>query len=157
MEYSFLTGLIGSLVLVAGAAWPDPKRTSTLRNPLKNWMFFVGGLIMLAYSIIGYLSGGPIFFLILEILVAVSSLMMMLNFHEKIAVPIIAISSLSLIIWSFYLFESYNTVFFIIGLSGIALGYGFKIGTLRRNLSLTLGSALIAFLVTSKQAGFSSG
>ena len=119
-------------------------------------MFFVGGLIMLAYSIIGYLSGGPIFFLILEILVAVSSLMMMLNFHEKIAVPIIAISSLSLIIWSFYLLKA-TTQFFYNRSFRNRPRLRVLNCTLRRNLSLTLGSALIAFLVTSKQAGFSSG
>ncbi|MBI4234908.1 hypothetical protein HY604_01255 [Candidatus Peregrinibacteria bacterium] len=32
----------------------------------------------------------------------------------------------------------------IFGLCGIGLGYAFQMGTIRRNLALTLGSALIA-------------
>lgn len=144
MDYSFYTGLIGSLVLVTGAAWPESKDVKHPAKSLKNQLFFVGGLVMLLYSILGYLNGGAIFFLILELLVAVSSIMMMLNTPEKIDTPIILMSGLGLIIWSLYLFEGYNTVFFILGLSGIGLGYVFKMGTLRRNLALTLGSALIA-------------
>ncbi len=144
MDYIFYTGLIGSLVLVSGAAWPEGKKISHPAKSLKNWLFFLGGLIMLAYAILGYLNGGPIFFLILELLMVLSGLMMMLNIPEKINTPIISICALSLIIWSFYLFEGYNTIFFIVGLSGVALGYGFKMGTLRRNLALTLGSTLIA-------------
>ncbi len=136
MDYTFLTGLLGSLVLVTGAAWPESKR--------KNQLFFVGGLIMLIYSIFGYLSGASIFFLILELLVTVSGVMMILNVSEKVSTPIIAVSGVALIIWSLYLFEGYNTLFFILGLSGIALGYVFKMGTVRRNIALTFGSALVA-------------
>lgn len=144
MNYIFLTGLIGSLVLVTGAAWPEPKKIQHPAQSFKNWLFFVGGLIMLAYAIFGYMHGGPIFFLILELLVMLSSIMMMLNTLEKINAPIIATFGLALIIWSLYLFDGYNTVFFIVGLSGIGLGYAFKIATIRRNIALTLGSALIA-------------
>lgn len=144
MDSIFLTGLVGSLILVTGSAWPESKDVKHPTKSLKNWLFAIGGLIMLFYSIFGYQQGGPIFFVILEILVVVSSVLMMLNTPDKVDIPILALSSLGLIIWSLYLFEGYNTVFFIIGLCSIGLGYAFQMGTLRRNVALTLGSGLIA-------------
>ncbi len=144
MDYIFIIGLVGSLVLVTGAAWPEAKDVKHPAKSLKNWLFAMGGFIMLLYSIFSYQQGGPIFFVILQIIVAIASILMMLNTPDKVDLPIIAISGLGLIIWSLYLFEGYNTVFFIIGLSGIGLGYAFQMGTLRRSIALTLGSVLIA-------------
>ena len=144
MNYIFLTGLVGSFVLVTGAAWPEIKYVKHPTKSLKNWLFAIGGFIMLLYAIFGYQQGGPIFFVILEILVAISSILMMLNTPDKVDTPILTISSLGLIIWSLYLFEVYNTMFFILGLCGIGLGYAFQMGTLRRSVALTLGSVLIA-------------
>lgn len=144
MDYIFVTGLVGSLVLVTGAAWPETKNIKHPVKSLKNWLFAIGGFIMLLYAIFGYAQGGPIFFVILEILVAISSVLMMLNTPDKIDTPVLAISSLGFIVWSLYLFEGYNTVLFILGLCGIGLGYAFQMNTLRRSVALTLGSILIA-------------
>jgi len=144
MDYIFITGLIGSIVLVTGAAWPEIKDIKHPTKSIKNWLFAIGWFIMLLFSILGYMQGGPIFFVILEILVAISSILMMLNTPDKVDTPILTISSLGLIIWSLYLFEGYNTIVFILGLCGIGLGYAFQMGTLRRSVALTLGSILIA-------------
>lgn len=144
MDYIFLTGLIGSLILVTGAAWPNPKKIGHPAKSLKNWLFAIGGLFMLLYSIFGYQHGGPIFFVIFQIFVAITSILMMLNTPDRIDTPIITISGLGFIIWSLYLFEGYSTVFFILGLCGIGLGYAFQMGTIRRDVALTLGSILIA-------------
>jgi len=144
MNYIFLTGLIGSLVLVTGAAWPEIKDIKHPTKSLKNWLLAIGGFIMLLYSIFGYQQGGPIFFVILECLVAIASILMMLNTPDKVDTPILTIASLGFIIWSLFLFEGYNTVFFILGLCGVGLGYAFQMGSLRRSIALTLGSALIA-------------
>jgi hypothetical protein len=144
MDYIFLTGLIGSLILVTGAAWPEAKDVNHPTKSIKNWLFAIGGLIMFIYAIFGYQQGGPIFFVILEILVVITSILMMLNTPDKVDAGIITISGLGLIVWSLSLFEGYNTIFFILGLSGIGLGYAFQGGTLRRSIALTLGSALIA-------------
>lgn len=144
MTTTFLTGLIGSLVLVTGAAWPEAKKKLKPHQSTKNWLFAIGGLIMLGYALLNYAEGGPIFFVILEILIVIASVLMMLNTPDKIDAPIISLTGLALIVWSLFLFEGYNTIFFIIGLSGIGLGYAFQMGTMRRNLALTVGSALIA-------------
>ena len=144
MTIPFLIGLIGSLILVTGAAWPEPKKSIHNIKSIKNWLFAIGGFTMLAYAILGYQEGGPVFFIFLQALVGVSSILMMIDAPDKVDVPIISICGLGLIVWSLSLFEGYNTVFFVLGLSGIGLGYAFKMGTLRRNLALTLGSILIA-------------
>ncbi len=144
MDYIFSTGLIGSLILVTGAAWPESKDVKHPMKSLKNWLFAIGGFVMLLYAIFGYMQGGPIFFMILEILVAVSSILMMLNTPDRVDVPILTISSLGLIVWSLFLFEGYSTILFILGLCGIGLGYTLQVGTLRRSVALTVGSILIA-------------
>lgn len=144
MNLIFLTGLLGSFILVTGAAWPESKDVKHPTKSLKNWLFGIGGLIMLLYAVLGYQQGGSVFFVFLEILVVIASVLMMLNTPDTVDTPIIVIIGFCLIIWSLYLFESYNTVFFILGLSGIGLGYAFQMGTLRRSIALTLGSALIA-------------
>lgn len=144
MDIVFTTGLIGSLILVSGAAWPEaPKLVHPVKST-KNWLFAIGGFTMLIYALLGYLQGGPIFFVILELLVGVSSILMMTNTSDKIDTLVLGISSIGLIAWSLFLFEGYGTVIFIIGLLGIGLGYAFDPGTPRRNLALTLGSILIA-------------
>lgn len=144
MNYTFLTGIIGSLILVTGATWPEMKKDIHPINSIKNWLFAIGGLVMFLFAIFGYLEGGTIFFIILEILVVIASILMMIGAPDYVDIPIITISGLALIIWSFYLFENYNTIFFILGLTGVGLGYALKMGTPRRSLSLILGSVLIA-------------
>ena len=144
MNYIFLTGLVGSIVLVAGAAWPEPTGAKHPVKSFKNWLFAVGGLAMLIYAIFGYMQGGPVFFVILEILVAIANVLMMLNTPDRIDAPIITISGLGFIVWSLYLFENYNIVLFVFGLAAVGLGYAFQMGTLRRSVALTLGSVLIA-------------
>ena len=47
--------------------------------------------------------------------------------------------------WSLYISTDYSTIIFIIGLSGIGLGYAFSMNSWRRFIALTLGSLLIAF------------
>lgn len=144
MDHIFLIGLIGSLILVTGAAWPETQKIKHPVTSIKNWLFAVGGLIMLLYAILGYLQGGAVFFIFLEAFVVVASVLMMLNTPDTVDTPIIAVTGLGLIIWSLFLFEGYNTVFFILGLSGIGLGYAFEMGSFRRDVALTLGSILIA-------------
>ena len=143
MTANFLVGLFGSLVLVAGAALPDHE----VRHPAlsaKNRCFSLGAVIMLVYSVLNYLSGAPVFFIMLEALVVAASACMMLNVSEKVDTPIIIVLSLILILWSLKLFDGYGTIVFIVGLCGVAIGYVSKIGTVRREVALLLGSALIA-------------
>lgn len=144
MDFNFWVGLIGSLILVTGAAWPATESAEHPAKSIKNWLFAVGGLLMLGYAVLGYLAGGPVFFVFLEVLVVVASVMMMLHVDDRIDTAVIGMLGLGFIVWSLTLFEGYNTVFFILGLTGIGLGYAFDMGTLRRDVALTAGSGLIA-------------
>lgn len=144
MDITFLTGLIGSLILVTGAAWPSIKVKHPTKST-KNWLFAIGGLIMLLFAIMGYLKGGSIFFVFLEVLVVIATILMMLGVDDKIDTIVLSITGAILIGWSLKLFEDTSTIYFILGLTGVGLGYAFDATTTRRNLSLTLGSILIAY------------
>ncbi len=144
MTTIFLTGLIGSLILVLGAAWPIEKKIKHPTQSIKNWLFAIGGLTMFIYALLGYLEGGNMFYVILELMVIIATFMMMLDYSDRIDTIVISISAIALIAWSLTLFEDYSTILFILGLAGIALGYALEGGTVKRNLALTVGSILIA-------------
>ena len=99
---------------------------------------------MLVYSILNFQAGGPIFFVFLQGLVGIASLLMMLDTPDRFDILVVSIIGLGLIVWSLWLFEDLRTIFFVLGLAGIGLGYAFESGTCRRSLALTLGSILIA-------------
>jgi len=142
MSLPFLIGLLGGLVVLAWAAYPIEK----IKNPrksIKNWLFGVGWLIMLLYAILWYVSWWPIFFVLLEIFVIISNILMMLNTNDRFDTIFLSISGFMLVIRSLYLFEGYSTIVFIIGLAWLGLGYAWKMGSLRRNIALTLGASLV--------------
>jgi hypothetical protein len=145
MDYVFLAGLAGSIVLITGAAWPEKTRTRPAPpvKSFKNWLFAVGGLIMTLYSVLGYLAGGSVFFVFLQILILISTILMMLDLNDVIDMAVISLCGLVLVIWSLTLFTGYVTLIFIAGLMAVGMGYAFN-GTIRRNAALTIGSILIA-------------
>ena len=143
MELASVIGLTGAIVLVAGAAYPE-RTASHPAKSAKNWLFAIGGLCMLAYAILNYLGGGTIFFVILQLFINATSILMMLGTSDKFDTLFITVVGLAMVLWSLSLFEGTNTVFFIIGLTGIGLGYAMDMGTFKRNAALTAGSALIA-------------
>ncbi|RMG78075.1 MAG: hypothetical protein D6714_18850 [Bacteroidetes bacterium] len=145
MDLTLLIGIIGSLILVIGAAWPESMTDAHPVKSIKNQLFAGGALVMLAYAVLGYLNGGSVFFIILEILVVIACILMMTTFEDRLKTTLILLSGASLLIWSFYLFEEKKILLFIIGLTTVSLGYAFRAGTLRRGLALTLGSVLIAW------------
>lgn len=143
MKTSFLIGLFGSLLLVTGAAWPDKKVKHPAKST-KNWLFAVGAAFMLIYASLNYLAGGEIFYIFLQVFANFSSILMLSNVRENIATPLVVGAGVLMLILSLTLLEDLNTVFFILGLTGIAYGYVMPAATFRRNIHLTLGSALIA-------------
>jgi len=143
MDSTFIIGLLGSIVLVAGAAYPI-EQVSHPAKSIKNWLYLLGGLGMLLYSTLNYLAGGPIFFIILQIFINATAILMMLNTPDRFDTPLIMILGAAMVVWSLTLFEGYLTILFIVGLSGIGLGYALDMGTFKRNAVLALGSGLIA-------------
>ncbi len=143
MDFTFWTGIVGATVLVIGAAWPEKVGVKPIRS-MKNWAFLIGGFLMFLYALLGHLAGGTIFFVMMEIFVLISSLLMMLNTDDRIDALVISISGLAFAVWSVYLFQGYVTIIFILGLTGLGFGFAFDTGSVRRNVALTLGSALMA-------------
>ncbi len=143
MDYIFLAGILGSAFSVAGAAWPEQLKGPSWMS-IKNWLFAVGAVILTLYAVLGYMQGAPVFYVFLEVMVVIASILMMLDTDDRIDLAVISVFGMGFVAWSVMLFEGLNTVFFIIGLAGIGLGYTFQAGTLRRTGSLLAGSFLIA-------------
>lgn len=143
-NFIFLTGLISSIIVVLGAAWPEAKKGQHPVTSIKNWLFVIGALGLFLYALLGYLAGGSLFFVLLEGLVIVASILTMANTNDRLDTIILSSLAAIFALWSLALFEGYGTLFFVAGLFGIGLGYVFDPSTLRRELSLVLGSALIA-------------
>lgn len=143
-DFIFFVGLIGSLTLVLGAAWPEPKTAKHPTQSIKNWLFVVGALLMLFYAVLGYRTGGTVFFVFLEIFILISNLLMMLDTDDRLDAIVMTLGGLVFVVWSLYLFDGYSTLLFILGLTIIGFGYAFTMNTLRRSLALTLGSIFIA-------------
>jgi len=78
MDTTFLVGLFGSLVLIAGVAYPL-KSVSHPARSTKNWLFTAGNASMFLYAYLNFLAGGSVFFIYLQVLIAVSTVLMMLN------------------------------------------------------------------------------
>lgn len=144
IDYIFIIGVIGSLILITGAAYPESKDMNKPMKSVKNWLLTLGAIIMFSYAYLGYLNGTTIFFLILQIFALLASAMMMANTSDKVDIIVMSLGGLGLIVWSLTLFDGYNTVIFILGFVGIGLGYTLQMGTVRRHTSLVVGSILIA-------------
>ena len=143
MDLSSVIGIVGWIVLIIGAAWPI-ETTKKPTKSVKNRLFGIGWCIMLLYSILWYLSWLSIFFIFLQILIFIASILMMLNTDDRIDASILSVSGIILIILSLYMFQWYTTIIFIFGLAWLGLWYAFKMNTLRRNLALMIWGILVA-------------
>jgi hypothetical protein len=143
-EIIFGTGIAGALMLVAGAAYPwEGSKTHPVKS-VKNWLLALGAMIMLIYAGLNYYYGiGSIFFVFLQLFIVIASILMMMKTNDIFDFTVLTIFSIVLIIWSLYLFKDYSTILFIVGLTGVGFGYAFEVGSMRRAVSLTVGSAMI--------------
>ena len=145
MSLVFITGLIGSLILVIGAAYQDAAPAPRPVQSKKNWLFVTGAFIMLIYAVLSYFSGGPFYFVILEILMSFACVLMMTNLSERLKTIILGVAGLGALIWSISLPGDKTIIWFVLGLVGISVGYVLQADTPRREAALTLGSLLIAY------------
>ncbi|MFA6255868.1 MAG: hypothetical protein WC606_01670 [Candidatus Absconditabacterales bacterium] len=143
MDLSFLAGIVGSVILLIGAAWPVEKTKDPMKS-VKNWLFAIGSFVLLLYAIFGYFAGGPVFFIVLELFVLLAATLMMLNTNDRLDTRVISIAGILLIIRSLFLFQGPSMVLFIVAFIILALGYAYDMHSIRRYLGLTLGGALIS-------------
>ena len=136
-------GILGGLILVAGAAWPVHEVSHPVKS-IKNWLYGLGAFFMLLFSTLGYFYGDALFFfVILQLYVVFASVLMFLNIREKLSIILLSIGGLGMVVWSLFLLEDLSTIWFILGLCGIAIGYALKTGSRKRNVVLCIGSLLL--------------
>lgn len=143
MDPRFLIGIIGSLLLVIGSALPD-RSVSHPAKSRKNQFFAIGNACMFAYALLGYLAGGPIFFVVLQIFIVLSTLLMMLGTPDRFSTPLLSIAGFGLVGWVLALFEGYGTAIFVIGLVLLGIGFALNAKAAKRAIFLSVGSAAIA-------------
>lgn len=136
-------GILGSLLLVAGAAYPAEDAGHPVRS-VKNWLFAFGNACMFGYALFGYMGGGSIFFVILQIFIAMATVFMMLNVPDRYDIPFVALVGTVLALFSLSFFEGTSTLLFVVGLMLIGLGFMLQGGTIRRNVTLASGSVFVA-------------
>lgn len=136
MDLRLIIGLAGSALLVAGVADRNVAH--------KNTLFAIGSACMFVYALLGYLAGGPIFFVILQTYIALSTLCMIFNVPDNYDTPILAMGGVLLIGWSLTRFQGLSTGIFVVGLVLIGIGFALDPGTTRRDVFLMTGSAVIA-------------
>lgn len=143
MDLRFWIGLLGSVLLIIGSALPDHPVKAPWKSG-RNWLFACGNIGMFLYALLGYLAGGPIFFLILQIFIACSTLFMMIGTPDRFDTPALSIVGGGLLVWSLVLFEGIGTAIFVCGLALLGIGFALQMGTARRQAALCIGSVAIA-------------
>ena len=144
MDIASSTGIVGAVILLIGAAWPigNVKKES---QSIKNWIFIAGNALMFAYALLNYYLGqGVFFFILLQLLVNVGGWLGVIEWRRGIENAIVGVLGMAMILWSLFLFEGGQTIFFIIGLTLLALGFSMNAGK-NKQLLLMLGSGLVAY------------
>lgn len=135
MDLRFFIGLLGSIILVVGVATTSRRR---------NMFFAVGNACMFTYALLGYLQGGSIFFVILQMYIALSTISMLLRVPDRYDTPVLALSGIALVAWSLSLIQGIGTAVFVVGLVLLGIGFAMETGTRKREAALMLGSTVIA-------------
>lgn len=143
MDLSFILGIVGSVIVAIGALYPLEKVKRPVMS-IKNRLFAIGSFVLLFYAITGYLAGGPVFFIFLEIFVMVAVLLMFLNIKDRTDTWIISLLGIALLVYSYFFFHGPSMFLFIIAFIVLWLGYAYDMNTVRRFVWLTVGGALIA-------------
>jgi hypothetical protein len=143
MELAFFSGIIGSVILLIGAIWPIERTTIATRS-IKNRLFAIGSFVMLLYTIFGYLNGGPVFYIVLELMVMLAIILMFLQTNERMSTGLIGIAGILLMVRSRIFFQWPSMLLFILAFTVLALGYAYQIRTARRFFVLAIGGGLIS-------------
>lgn len=140
----FALGVIGGLILVIGSAWPE-KKSNTALSSKRNWYFAAGNLLIFAYALLNwYFNTGAVFFVILETLILVATVLMLRPIAANQSALVFGLAGAGLSLFSLTLFEGYQTLIFIAGLAIVSFGFSLPPQSEKRNLVLALGSGLIA-------------
>ena len=134
-DIAFMTGVLGGTILVAGAAVREGK--------VKNALLGAGTVFMFVYALMNFWAGGTVLFVFFESLALLATLLMVIDLSDKWDTLILGTGGLILVGLSLAFSQTPTTLFFIVGLTGVSLGYALKEGTVKRHVAFTLGAALI--------------
>lgn len=143
MNTTLWIGTLGSFLVVIGAALPGKSGEKPIFSK-RNWLLLSGAVALFAYAWMRWQGGGSVFFVLLEALVIAGSVLMMLGTSDRIDFFIIGGATALFAGLSLAFAQETDTLFFIVGLGGIGLGYAWEAGTWRREAALFTGSILIA-------------
>ena len=138
-----IIGIIGSLILVIGAAWPVAQGGHPAASR-KNQFFALGNALMFVYALLRYFEGGSLLFILLQILIAISTVLMLLDTPDTRDTFIISFAAAALVTYSFFVSHGVEVMLFVTGLSMLGIGFAMDMATVRRQMALALGSVLIA-------------
>lgn len=138
-----IVGIVASTFLVIGALLPDAPNVHPARS-LKNQCFAIGNIGMIAYAWMRFLEGGSVFFLFLEAMMMLSTILMLTNAHERLSQMLILPTGMLFSLAALLIDIELATLLFVIGLTVVSIGFISRGGTLRRSIFLTLGSGLVA-------------
>ncbi len=139
-----LFGVLGALILVIGAAWP----VKTTGHPIlsrKNQLFAAGNVCMFAYAISHYFLGGSVFFILLQVLIMTSTVLMLLDTNDVLDASILAGVGSAMAMYGLLLFRDYTTAIFTLGLVTLGVGFALNMASMWRQVALAGGSVLIAW------------
>ena len=100
---------------------------------------------MFTYAVLNYFAGGELLFILLQILIAVSTILMLLDTDDDKDTPVLACIGAGLIVYALYISHGFETILFIVGLVGLGIGFALDTGSAKRNLALSIGSAVVAW------------
>lgn len=142
---SYFIGIIGATILVIGSAWPD-RKTSHPAKSIKNLLFALGNVTMISYSYLNFINeGASVFFILLQLLIAIATVLMLLNTDDRLDTAIMTIAATALITWSLHLYRGTDTIIFVAGMALLGLGYALQPARSIRNTILCLGSSFVAW------------
>lgn len=99
---------------------------------------------MFGYAVLNYFEGGSFFFILLQILIAVSTVLMLFDTNDTFDTVLLSFAGAGLITYSLFLFQDYSTIIFVVGLVTLGVGFAFNMLSIWRQVLLAVGSVLIA-------------
>lgn len=99
---------------------------------------------MIIYAVFRYMAGGSVFFLLLEAMMLLATVLMLVQAKESISRTLILIMGFLLSATAFFIKIDPETLIFVAGLTIVSVGFTSGANTIRRNALLALGSGLVA-------------
>lgn len=99
---------------------------------------------MFTYAVSQYLQGGSFFFVLLQVLIATSTVLMLANTNDTFDTILLSAAGVGLSGYALHLFHGTDTIIFVVGLCMVGVGFAMQMASVARQVVLALGSVCIA-------------